>query len=256
LEIAKSADLEDAFARLEGCGADADLLTLTKRCLAAQCEERLADAGAVAETMTAYLANVQKRLQAAEVEKAAAEAQAKAARKGRRWTTLAALVFLVAFGGATYSWFTIRSLQSESNGLLDGWREQLVWRTVATPNLDISEYKNALDIMNIRYSPDYTYSLTTEAAAHYHVGQFAEVLQTLEKRLQRKSCSPAQLAILAMAYARLDQRDQARAALEEARRLVAEEDKADDPRMIHNTGYVQARVLLREAEETVAATLK
>ena len=60
-------DLADALARLDACGADAELIALARDCLAAEPEDRPRDAGVVAERITAYLAGVQERLRAAEI---------------------------------------------------------------------------------------------------------------------------------------------------------------------------------------------
>jgi tetratricopeptide (TPR) repeat protein/tRNA A-37 threonylcarbamoyl transferase component Bud32 len=102
LRRAIRADLTDALARLESCGADSELTALTKRCLAAEPNDRPADAGAVAEAVAAYLAGVQERLRGAEVERATAQARteeakatAAAERRARRRTAaLAATVLL------------------------------------------------------------------------------------------------------------------------------------------------------------------
>ncbi len=106
---ATNAELADAFARLDGCQADAELVALAKRCLAAKREERLADAGAVAEAVAAYQAGVEARLRRAEVERAQADVRAKAERTRRRLAVaLAAAVLLLAVGtlaaGLKYQW--------------------------------------------------------------------------------------------------------------------------------------------------------
>jgi serine/threonine-protein kinase len=77
---ASAGDLAEAFARLDHCGADADLMVLARDCLAPERERRPPDATVVAERLTKYLAEVQQRLQRAEVEKAAAQARTKEAR--------------------------------------------------------------------------------------------------------------------------------------------------------------------------------
>jgi hypothetical protein len=65
-ERAKSCDHAEALARLDGCGADAELVALAKACLAAEPDARPRDAGVVAQKVAAYLAGVQERLRAAE----------------------------------------------------------------------------------------------------------------------------------------------------------------------------------------------
>jgi tetratricopeptide (TPR) repeat protein/tRNA A-37 threonylcarbamoyl transferase component Bud32 len=113
LDQAKRCDLDGALARLDGCGADAELLKLAKACLAPAPQDRPCDAGAVAEHVTAYLAGVQERLRRVEAEQAATQARAaeeaktRAAEQGRRRTALAlaaALVLLVVGAGA--AWLT------------------------------------------------------------------------------------------------------------------------------------------------------
>jgi serine/threonine protein kinase len=51
---AAAGDLEEAFARLDGCGADAELIALTKACLAPAPEARPADAAEVADLVRRY----------------------------------------------------------------------------------------------------------------------------------------------------------------------------------------------------------
>src|SRR5439155_23855527 len=60
--------LDDAYARLDGCGADAELIGLAKDCLAADPAARPADAAAVATAVAAYQTGVADRLQRATVE--------------------------------------------------------------------------------------------------------------------------------------------------------------------------------------------
>jgi eukaryotic-like serine/threonine-protein kinase len=82
-------DLADAFARLDACGAAAELAGLARDCLACEPEDRPRDAGAVAERLTAYLAGVQERLRTAEL--ARVEAQARAEEEAKRRTLADAL---------------------------------------------------------------------------------------------------------------------------------------------------------------------
>jgi serine/threonine-protein kinase len=94
-------DLADAFARLDGCGADAELVRLCKQCLAPEAADRPADAGVVRDHIAAYQAGVQERLRRAELERAAAQVKAAEERKRRKLTAALALAVLalVAAGG-------------------------------------------------------------------------------------------------------------------------------------------------------------
>ena len=69
----RRSDLADAFARLDGCGADSELVRMTKACLAAVRDDRPRDAGTVATC----LAEVQERLAVQEIARARAEEERK-----------------------------------------------------------------------------------------------------------------------------------------------------------------------------------
>jgi serine/threonine-protein kinase len=103
---AAGGDLTDTCARLEACGADAELIALTRACLAAEPADRPRDAQAVADALTAYLDGVQERLRQAELAEAAARAKAVEEAKRRRLTVaLSATVLLaVTLGGGGWLW--------------------------------------------------------------------------------------------------------------------------------------------------------
>jgi serine/threonine-protein kinase len=115
-EILRTAALGDtagALARLDACGADSELITLAKDCLAREAEDRPRHAGALAARMTAYLAGVQDRLRAAEVAHAAESARAleaigraRAERRARRFQVglAASLLVLTTAGGLGFTY--------------------------------------------------------------------------------------------------------------------------------------------------------
>ncbi len=103
-------DLADAFARLDACGVDADLVALARDCLAAVRDDRPRDASAFVERLSGYLTSIEQRLRAAELERAAEvaraeEAQARVAversRRRRTVALAASLLALSTLGGLT-----------------------------------------------------------------------------------------------------------------------------------------------------------
>jgi serine/threonine-protein kinase len=119
LNRAMAGDLSEALGRLDRCGAEAELVALTRACLARRREDRPRHAGEVAARLSSYLAGVQERLRVAGLERAAAEAraevetrtrrvaEAKAAleRRARRLTAgLAALLLVLIVGGGASTW--------------------------------------------------------------------------------------------------------------------------------------------------------
>ena len=103
---AERADLSDAWARLDACESDAELVGLARSCLAAAPKHRPRDAGAVVARLTAYLGGVERRLREAELAQARAEARAAGERKRRLLAlALAASVLATALiGVAGWAW--------------------------------------------------------------------------------------------------------------------------------------------------------
>jgi tetratricopeptide (TPR) repeat protein/serine/threonine protein kinase len=97
---AMTCDLQETLDRLEGCGADGELVQLALRCLAAAKEDRPRHAGEVAGVVAAYQAGVGERLRQAEVERASAQVKAGEERKRRRVWLALALIFVLAAAGA------------------------------------------------------------------------------------------------------------------------------------------------------------
>jgi tetratricopeptide (TPR) repeat protein len=94
-QLAAQAKLDDAFARLDGCGAEPELITLAKRCLSAEQDERPADAGVVADAVAQLRRQAEDRARQAELERARVQVQANEQRKRRR-LLLAASGVLIA----------------------------------------------------------------------------------------------------------------------------------------------------------------
>lgn len=127
LRLAARGRLTDCLARLDACGADAELVAIARHCLALEPADRPRDAGVLAERVSQYLRSVETRLRAAEVAHAAeaaraaealhtvahAEARARAERRARRLQlTMATVVLgLVSVGAVAATYLAI--LQSQ-----------------------------------------------------------------------------------------------------------------------------------------------
>jgi serine/threonine-protein kinase len=113
---AMAGDLAPALARLQGSGADADLLSLAGRCLAADPAERPADAGRVAAEVTAYQDAVAERLRRAEVERAQAQVTAREERRRRQLTLAlaAAVLGLMLVGAGAGLWLERQAARQEA----------------------------------------------------------------------------------------------------------------------------------------------
>jgi len=146
VRAAASGNVADAFARLDRCGADAELIALAKRCLAPDREQRPRDASEVAAAVVTYQAGVEERARKAELDRAAAEARAaaeqaraqeaqariaaekkraeeatakaKAERRARRVTLgLAAALLLLVVGGGIGAWLVQQQREATAQGI-------------------------------------------------------------------------------------------------------------------------------------------
>jgi serine/threonine-protein kinase len=121
---AANGDLADATARLDGCGADHELIALTKQCLAPEAIDRPKDAQAVADGLFSYLNGAQERLQTAQRELAVALAREAEQRKRRKvQLALAAALVMVLLGGGAFAWW--RNAQAQAGRERDDREAQL-----------------------------------------------------------------------------------------------------------------------------------
>jgi WD40 repeat protein/serine/threonine protein kinase len=109
--MASRGKLDDCFTRLDGCGADEELISLAKKCLELEPADRPKDASALTEEVTGYLESVETRLRKTEVERASEAARVVEQRKRFRitlWLGAAALSILLT-GIAATAWQAIRA---------------------------------------------------------------------------------------------------------------------------------------------------
>ena len=118
MEQAQQASLDQAYERLEVCGADQELIDMARDCLAAERDARPRDAGIVARRVSDYLAQQEERTREAQV--AAAEARVRAAeeRKARRLTAaLAASLVILVCGGVGFAWWRQTEQTKDDNAI-------------------------------------------------------------------------------------------------------------------------------------------
>ncbi|HEV3021450.1 MAG TPA: serine/threonine-protein kinase, partial [Pirellulales bacterium] len=118
IQRAASADLAEANAKLDGCGADAELVALCQRCLSPDPVDRPADGQAVADALTAYVNGVQERLQAAERERAVTLAKATEQRKRRRVVAALSAVVVIIMAVGSLAAVEMRNA-ARAKGLVD-----------------------------------------------------------------------------------------------------------------------------------------
>jgi serine/threonine-protein kinase len=101
--LAIRGQLGECTARLDGCGAEPDLVALCKKCLAANPDGRPRNAGEVAAAVAGLRADAEQRARRAELDRAAADARTAEQRKRRKvqavlGITLTGAVALAGFG--------------------------------------------------------------------------------------------------------------------------------------------------------------
>jgi hypothetical protein len=120
--------LDDAFARLDACDADPEVVVLARRCLAGLAE-RPADGAEVAEAVAHLRAAAEERARRAELERAAAEVRTAELRKRRKvWFGLAAALLA---GTAASVVFALLARQAEGRALAERDRVEQARREAA-----------------------------------------------------------------------------------------------------------------------------
>jgi tetratricopeptide (TPR) repeat protein/tRNA A-37 threonylcarbamoyl transferase component Bud32 len=112
-QMAAKGKLQECFTRLDGTGADPELVLLCKRCLAPEKEDRPADAGEVAKAVAELRAAADERARQAELqrvrmegEKTAAELRVAAQRRRARFRMgLAAAIGLLLVAACVLAWY-------------------------------------------------------------------------------------------------------------------------------------------------------
>lgn len=116
--------LDDAFNRLAGCGADAELIDLTKHCLELEPQNRPRDAGVLAKRVSGYLESVETKLR--ETERAKFDALVRAEELRRRqklaYSAGAAIAASLLIGLSVSLWQMQRATKAEKVALAESAR--------------------------------------------------------------------------------------------------------------------------------------
>jgi tetratricopeptide (TPR) repeat protein/tRNA A-37 threonylcarbamoyl transferase component Bud32 len=111
-QLAAQQKLDAAFARLDSCGAEPDLIALCKRCLSAERDARPRNAGVVARAVAELRADAEQRARQAEVERERVEVRVAEQRKRRRvQLAFAGAVGLLVLSGGVFGWYTDRQAE-------------------------------------------------------------------------------------------------------------------------------------------------
>lgn len=104
--MASRGKLDDAFARLNGCSADPDLIALAKDCMNLEPADRPNDAGVLSRRITTYIESVEQKLRDTELAKVNAQVRAEELRRRQRlaYTAGAAIVNTLLIGIAVSLW--------------------------------------------------------------------------------------------------------------------------------------------------------
>ena len=222
---AESGDLKEAMDRLDASGADEELRTLARVCLAPDSALRLRDAGRVAAAVTAHLAAVQERLRAAEVANATLEVEKKRAeatavavrlivekrereakeqrvrRRRRLVAGAAALLIAAAFFGGWAWWKLYREPQQKqeaSERFVSNLQERLAAAYMAQGKDLYVEFKwtEAAEAYRkvTKLQPDSFEAFANLGQASFHMGNTDEAEHAVDKVLELRPGARADLA--------------------------------------------------------------
>ena len=113
---ASRGELGDCKTRLDSCGADEDLIALTKHCLELEPSDRPRDAGVLAERITGYLESVEVKLRETEMARANAQIRAEELRRRQKlaFTASAVIVATLVIGISVSIWQAFRATTAET----------------------------------------------------------------------------------------------------------------------------------------------
>jgi tetratricopeptide (TPR) repeat protein/tRNA A-37 threonylcarbamoyl transferase component Bud32 len=141
-QLAARGRMDDAWDRLDRCGADSELVALAKRCLAVEPDARPANGSAVAQEVASLRADADRRLREAEIARGAAEARRRVLAR-----SAVAVVAVLTAGIAVSAWQAIRATDAERETALQLKKTQAAERTA---NAKTREVEDSLAVVEER----------------------------------------------------------------------------------------------------------
>ena len=150
MRLVARGNTEECFQRLDQCGADRQLIELTKNCLAFELEDRPANAGEVADHVTAYLESVENQIKEAEIQRAEEKARTVEERKRLRTmlalATMILLMLTIAGGGWMWNQKQTAQRQREATQEFDSIINQAKLYQQRAENLGIEDRQTELEL--------------------------------------------------------------------------------------------------------------
>jgi WD40 repeat protein len=123
--LALRGKVDDCLTRLEQCGAEPELVSLCRQCLAFEPADRPRDAGEVAQAVARLRSAAEERARMAEREKAAADARSDEQQRKRQWQLAAAGVVVLALVGGLVGLGAYLRAQARANADLEAKNSDL-----------------------------------------------------------------------------------------------------------------------------------
>ncbi len=185
--LASRGKLDACFKRLNDCGADPELITLAKHCLAIEPVDRPRDAGELADRVTGYLESVETKLRETELQRAAEAARVKEERKRRKVQLALAASVLLLFGLVSGGWLYMERQTSNRQAA-----EAAAQRKHATEMELLAE---ARDIQRLKAEAARTQALSAKTKAEDARNDAVDAQQALRKESYLADMHLAQQAL-------------------------------------------------------------
>jgi serine/threonine protein kinase/WD40 repeat protein len=172
--MASRGKLTECFDRVDACGADSELIGLTRHCLEVEAADRPRDATDLAQSVTGYLESVETKLRKTELAKVDALARAEEYRRRRNLHLAIAGMLLLGLVSAGFAVNHFRSLEETQRTLAS---EKSI---LATRNQKLAEDREAQRIAAEKARNDAN-RLAAEAEVNQEIAERESYLSTIKR---------------------------------------------------------------------------